>query len=143
MVAHGGALPGGEADAFARNGFELGGRGVVALDLEAVAAGLDFRLVAPVSGGDGLAVEQHHPVARRALIGADEQVEQCLPGGGLQVRGGALREDLRRIEAREAGDALVDIRLLESITSPVAAGILKPVVFVPPVWQQWPQETRA
>jgi beta-lactamase regulating signal transducer with metallopeptidase domain len=52
------------------------------------------------------------------------------------------RKNSRRIEAREAGDALVDIRLLKSITSPVAAGILKPVVFVPPVWQEWPQETR-
>jgi beta-lactamase regulating signal transducer with metallopeptidase domain len=52
------------------------------------------------------------------------------------------RKNSRRIEAREAGDALVDIRLLGSITSPVAAGILKPVVFVPPVWQEWPQETR-
>jgi beta-lactamase regulating signal transducer with metallopeptidase domain len=52
------------------------------------------------------------------------------------------RKNSRRIEAREAGDALVDIRLLDSITSPIAAGILKPVVFVPPVWQDWPQETR-
>ena len=52
------------------------------------------------------------------------------------------RKDSRRIEAREAGDALVDIRLLDSITSPVAAGILKPVVFVPTVWQDWPLQTR-
>ena len=52
------------------------------------------------------------------------------------------RKNSRRIEARDAGDALVDIRLLESITSPVAAGILKPVVFVPSVWPEWPQETR-
>jgi beta-lactamase regulating signal transducer with metallopeptidase domain len=52
------------------------------------------------------------------------------------------RKNSRRIEAREAGDALVDIRLLESLSSPVAAGILKPVVFVPPAWRDWPQETR-
>lgn len=52
------------------------------------------------------------------------------------------RKNSRRIEAREAGEALVDIRLLDSITSPVAAGILKPVVFVPPVWKDWPKETR-
>lgn len=52
------------------------------------------------------------------------------------------RKKSRRIEAREAGDALVDIRLLECLSSPVAAGILKPVVFVPPAWQDWPQETR-
>jgi beta-lactamase regulating signal transducer with metallopeptidase domain len=52
------------------------------------------------------------------------------------------RKNSRRIEAREAGDALVDIRLLDGITGPVAAGILKPVVFAPPAWQDWPQETR-
>ncbi|MCW1924683.1 M56 family metallopeptidase [Luteolibacter arcticus] len=52
------------------------------------------------------------------------------------------RRDSKRIEAREAGDALVDIRLLDGIAGPVAAGILKPVVFVPPAWLEWPPETR-
>jgi beta-lactamase regulating signal transducer with metallopeptidase domain len=52
------------------------------------------------------------------------------------------RKCSRRIEAREAGDALVDIRLLESISGPVAAGILKPVVFVPMAWNEWTPEVR-
>ncbi|WP_193214382.1 M56 family metallopeptidase [Luteolibacter marinus] len=52
------------------------------------------------------------------------------------------RKQSRRIEAREAGDALVDIRELDAITSPVAAGILKPVVFVPASWHDWSAETR-
>ncbi|MCW1885988.1 M56 family metallopeptidase [Luteolibacter flavescens] len=52
------------------------------------------------------------------------------------------RKNSERIEVREAGEALVDIRLLEGISGPVAAGIFKPVVFVPAAWREWPQETR-
>jgi len=52
------------------------------------------------------------------------------------------RRDSKRIEAREAGDALVDIRLLEGLHGPVAAGIFKPVVFVPAAWQEWSPEVR-
>jgi beta-lactamase regulating signal transducer with metallopeptidase domain len=52
------------------------------------------------------------------------------------------RKSSRRIEAREAGEALVDIRVLDGISGPVAAGIMKPVVFVPACWHDWPAETR-
>ncbi len=52
------------------------------------------------------------------------------------------RRDSRRIEAREAGDALVDIRLLDDLAGPVAAGIFKPVVFVPTAWFDWTPEVR-
>lgn len=36
----------------------------------------------------------------------------------------------------------VEVRRLESLRSPVAAGIFKPVIFVPPTWHQWPADCR-
>lgn len=36
----------------------------------------------------------------------------------------------------------VAIRELEGLRSPVAAGVLRPVVFVPPDWSRWPERAR-
>lgn len=36
----------------------------------------------------------------------------------------------------------IEIRLLSELAGPVAAGIMKPVIFVPAAWHRWPEETR-
>lgn len=36
----------------------------------------------------------------------------------------------------------VEIRKLADLRGPVAAGVLKPVVFVPASWEEWPEESR-
>ena len=52
------------------------------------------------------------------------------------------RRDSERVGVREAGDLIVDVRLLRSYPSPVASGIWSPVIFVPSEWEQWSAETR-
>lgn len=52
------------------------------------------------------------------------------------------RRASERVGVREAGDLIVDVRLLRSYPSPVAAGIWSPVIFVPAEWEQWTQEVR-
>ena len=36
----------------------------------------------------------------------------------------------------------VEIRQLSGLRGPVAAGVIRPVIFVPQEWRQWPEETR-
>ena len=50
------------------------------------------------------------------------------------------RRDSARIGVREAGDLIVDVRLLEHYPGPVAAGIFSPVIFVPRDWHAWMAE---
>lgn len=50
------------------------------------------------------------------------------------------RRDSARIGVREAGDLIVDVRLLERYPGPVAAGIFSPVIFVPKDWHAWTPE---
>jgi beta-lactamase regulating signal transducer with metallopeptidase domain len=52
------------------------------------------------------------------------------------------RRESERVGVREAGDLIVDVRLLKSYPGPVAAGIWSPVIFVPAEWEQWSPETR-
>lgn len=52
------------------------------------------------------------------------------------------RRNSERIGVRESGDLIADVRLLKEYPAPIAAGILKPVIFVPEEWHQWPAETR-
>lgn len=52
------------------------------------------------------------------------------------------RKNSERIGARGAGELIIDVRLLKGLAGPVAAGILKPVVFVPESWNTWTPEVR-
>lgn len=52
------------------------------------------------------------------------------------------RRDSERIGVRESGDLIADVRLLKHHPGPVAAGIFKPVIFVPEDWHSWPAETQ-
>jgi len=52
------------------------------------------------------------------------------------------RRDSERVGVREAGELIVDVRLLKDYPSPVAAGIWNPVIFVPAEWNQWTPEVR-
>lgn len=52
------------------------------------------------------------------------------------------RKNSERVGVREAGDLIVDVRLLKEYPGPVAAGILSPVIFVPEAWDQWTPEVR-
>lgn len=46
------------------------------------------------------------------------------------------------VEVQEADGMKVEIRVLAQIAGPVAAGIFKPVVFVPTNWREWSLATR-
>ena len=48
------------------------------------------------------------------------------------------RRKSERIELRDG----IDLRLLPGLAGPVAAGIFKPVIFVPEAWQHWSAEVR-
>jgi D-alanyl-D-alanine endopeptidase (penicillin-binding protein 7) len=48
------------------------------------------------------------------------------------------RRKSERIELRDG----IDLRLLPGLAGPVAAGIFKPVIFVPEAWHQWSAEVR-
>ncbi len=52
------------------------------------------------------------------------------------------RRESERIGVRESGDLIADVRLLKHHPSPVAAGIFKPVIFVPEEWHSWEPETQ-
>ena len=52
------------------------------------------------------------------------------------------RRDSERIGVRESGELIADVRLLKAHPGPVAAGIFKPVIFVPEDWHGWPAETQ-
>lgn len=52
------------------------------------------------------------------------------------------RRNSERIGVREAGELIADVRLLKEHPSPVAAGIFKPVIFVPEDWHSWNSETQ-
>ena len=52
------------------------------------------------------------------------------------------RNDSERIGVRESGDLIADVRILKHHPGPVAAGIFKPVIFVPEEWHSWPPETQ-
>jgi len=52
------------------------------------------------------------------------------------------RSRSRLIESVPLGRRRVEIRSLSSIKSPVAAGVLRPVVFVPDLWISWRSEDR-
>lgn len=53
------------------------------------------------------------------------------------------RNGSQRIDSLPLGRRQVEIRSLSSINSPVAAGVLRPVVFVPEHWTTWRSEDRA
>jgi D-alanyl-D-alanine endopeptidase (penicillin-binding protein 7) len=48
------------------------------------------------------------------------------------------RRNSERIELRDG----IDLRLLPGLAGPVAAGIFKPVIFVPEAWHHWTAEVR-
>ncbi len=52
------------------------------------------------------------------------------------------RRESERVGVREAGNLIVDVRLLKSYPGPVAAGIWSPVIFVPSDWGYWSPEVR-
>jgi len=47
-----------------------------------------------------------------------------------------------RVVAMTGENRSIPVRLLPGLSGPIAAGIYHPVVFVPPAWEQWPDEVR-
>ncbi len=58
---------------------------------------------------------------------------------GIAARGIALWRRRSVLDSEMAG---VEIRRLEGLKSPVAAGVIRPVIFVPQDWNEWSGETR-
>ncbi|MEM1082601.1 MAG: M56 family metallopeptidase [Verrucomicrobiota bacterium] len=58
------------------------------------------------------------------------------------IRLSIWRRDSSRIEILETRDRPVELRSHPAINSPMAAGILKPLILVPPTWSEWRQQDR-
>ena len=58
---------------------------------------------------------------------------------GLSARGLAIWRK-KSFKVAEVGG--VEIRLLGGLRGPVAAGVIRPVIFVPPSWNEWSDDTR-